>query len=303
MRIVPCASRHIGSRKEQQDDFGFSDINNLFFVRHGGVLAVLTDGMGGMAKGKEASQVGKLAMLQAFQDKAVDESISMALYRSLLSANAAVVSLAKESRLINQVGSTLAAAVIHHDRLYYIAAGDSRIYLYRKRVLSKLTMDHIYGRVLDSLAARGEISIDEAVNHPYRDALTSGLGWEKLEAVEQSQAPLPLEEGDRILLCSDGIYKTLTESEMTKMLSDHPQKAADSLIETAISKNLLNQDNMTAIILACELDKSAEKSKFSSSIKPNRRKKPLLFSLLTGFLILMGLLAYITFREISMYSR
>jgi len=293
MQIVLGACQHIGSRKEQQDDFGFSDIENLIFVRHGGVLAVLTDGMGGMARGKEAGYVGKMTMLQAYQSKSEDESISGALYRSLLAADAAVVSLGRESHMTNQVGSTLAAAVVHQDQLHFIAAGDSRIYLYRKRVLMQLTMDHIYGHLLDSLAARGEISTEAAVNHPFRDALTSGLGCEKLEEVEQSKAPLPLEEGDHILLCSDGIYKTLPETEIAQMLFGHPQKAAETLIEAVLSKNRSKQDNMTAVILSCSLNEPAINIEFPATIKQKRRSKPLAISLLTGILIFMGLLTFI----------
>jgi protein phosphatase len=290
MRIVPGNSRHLGSRKEQQDDFGFSDMGNPIFVRHGGVLAVVVDGMGGMAMGKEAGYAGKMTMLQAYQDKPVDESIPMALQRSLFAANAAVVSLASASGKENLVGTTLVAAVVHHGRLHWIAAGDSRIYLYRCRTLMQLTQDHVYGRVLDAQAAQGEISPEEAQTHPNRDALTSGLGWEPLGEVDQSDAPLTLVEGDRVLLCSDGIYKTLLESEMAQILSGHPQQAADTLIHAALSKHQPSQDNMTAVILACDPDDPDRATELPAPRK--RRWKPLLPCLLAVFLIITGLVAY-----------
>jgi protein phosphatase len=297
MRIVPGNSRHLGSRKEQQDDFGFSDIGNPIFVRHGGVLAVVVDGMGGMAMGKEAGYAGKMTMLHEYQEKSVEESIPMALQRSLFTANAAVVSLARASGKENLVGTTLVAAVVHHGRLYWIAAGDSRIYLYRSRTLTQLTQDHVYGRVLDAQAAQGEISPEEAQSHPSRDALTSGLGWEPLDEVDQSEAPLTLAEGDRVLLCSDGIYKTLLESEMAKMLSGNPQQAADTLIQAALSKHQPGQDNMTAVILACDPDDQDRTTELPAPRK--RRHKLLLFSLLTVFMVVMGLMAYVMYREVD----
>ncbi|WP_169728907.1 PP2C family protein-serine/threonine phosphatase [Desulfatirhabdium butyrativorans] len=254
MHIIPGNCRHQGSRKEQQDDFGFSDMENPDFVRHGGVLAVVADGMGGLSLGKEAGYIGKTTMILSYQEKSVDESISRALRRSLLSANEAVVSLARKAGKKNQVGATLAAAVIHQNRLYWISVGDSRIYLCRNRVLIKLTQDHLYGRLLDVRAASGEIAIKEALFHPYRDALTSGLGWENLKEVNQNNTPLSLKNGDRILLCSDGVYKTLVENEIVQMLSGHPQQAAEALIKTALSKQLQNQDNMTAVIFGFERD-------------------------------------------------
>jgi protein phosphatase len=300
MRIVPGNSRHLGSRKEQQDDFGFSYMGNPIFVRHGGVLAVVVDGMGGMAMGKEAGYAGKMTMLHEYQEKSVDESIPMALQRSLFTANAAVVSLASASGKENLVGTTLVAAVVHHGRLHWIAAGDSRIYLYRSRTLTQLTQDHVYGRVLDAQAAQGEISSEEAQSHPNRDALTSGLGWEPLEEVDQSDAPLTLVEGDRVLLCSDGIYKTLLESEMARMLFGHPQQAADALIQAALSKHRPSQDNMTAVILACDPDDPSGGTELSAP--KNRRMKPLLLSLLAVFMLLMVLMAFVMYREVNIRS-
>jgi protein phosphatase len=294
MRIVPGNSRHLGSRKEQQDDFGFSDMGNPIFVRHGGVLAVVTDGMGGMAMGKEAGYAGKMTMLNEYQEKSVDESIPTALLRALFAANAAVVSLAKVSGKEKQVGTTLVAVVVHNGRLHCIAAGDSRIYLCRNRTLTQLNQDHVYGRVLDARAAQGEITTKEAMSHPDREALTSGLGWEPLDEVDQSESPLTLAEGDRVLLCSDGIYKTLLESEMAQILSGHPQQAADALIQAALSKHRPSQDNMTAVILAYDPDEPDTKTVLSAPGK--QRRKPLLFSLMAVFLILTSLVAYMIYR-------
>ena len=69
MQIIPGNAQHIGSRKEQQDDFGFSDIDNVTFINHGGVLAVIADGMGGLARGREASLIAKQTMLQEYDRK------------------------------------------------------------------------------------------------------------------------------------------------------------------------------------------------------------------------------------------
>ena len=79
MLIIPGNAQNIGSRKEQQDDFGFSDIANNNMISHAGVLALLTDGMGGLSLGREAGQLAKITMLREYEKKSADESIPQAL--------------------------------------------------------------------------------------------------------------------------------------------------------------------------------------------------------------------------------
>jgi len=252
MHIIPGNAQHIGSRKEQQDDFGFSDIGDVAFVKHGGVLAVVTDGMGGLAQGREASLIAKQAMLREYEEKSVNKTIPQALIRALSVANAKVVELAKQAGMEGQIGTTLTAAVIKDDELYWASVGDSRIYLYREGELIQLTTDHDYARELAREVALGRINPEEAATHPQRQALTSYLGLSFLHEIDRNEDPVILEASDRIMLCSDGLYKTLPEEEMVKLLDREPQQAADSLIEATLAQGKTTQDNVTVAILACE---------------------------------------------------
>ena len=127
MKIIQGNAQHIGNRRDQQDDFGFSDMEDAEFTAHGGVIAVLADGMGGMAMGKEAGRTGVRTMLKTYGAKLPEETISQALKRALLRANQAVFDMADAQGLAEDAGATLIAAVIYQEMLCWISVGDSRI--------------------------------------------------------------------------------------------------------------------------------------------------------------------------------
>src|SRR5258708_7794356 len=113
MRIAPGNAQDIGARTDQQDAFGFSDPGKSGFVSHGGVAAVVADGMGGLAHGAKASKTAVHTFLLAYEAKTPSEPIPDALQRALLEANRAVCSLAAGADMKSGVGTTLAAVVIH----------------------------------------------------------------------------------------------------------------------------------------------------------------------------------------------
>ncbi|NCB25493.1 MAG: hypothetical protein EOM62_08480 [Bacteroidia bacterium] len=138
MKIFPGNAQHIGARKEQQDAFGISEISDIEFRSHRGVLAVVADGMGGLAEGGKASRLAVKTFLEAYSRKTVDEIIEKALERSILETNEAVYSLALEMGEKDNFGTTLIAAVAHKSGIYWIYAGDSRIYLTDGQALTQL---------------------------------------------------------------------------------------------------------------------------------------------------------------------
>jgi len=247
--VAPGCDQHIGSRKEQQDAFGFSELSNEAFIEHGGAVAVVADGMGGLMGGREASQRSVQSFLSDYVRKNETVSIINQLYASINEANRKVVTWAEETGLKGKTGTTLAAAVVHDSRLYWASAGDSRIYLIRDNQVFQVTYDHTYGRKLEEMAERGEISREEAENHPARNSLTSFLGLESLEEIDLSDTPISLQPNDMILLCSDGLYHSVTEEEMVNASVLDAQEAAEELIRLALQKQLPYQDNLTAVIL------------------------------------------------------
>lgn len=249
MEIFPADAQHIGSRKEQQDAFGISDPRDSAFIMHGGVLAVVADGMGGLAEGGKAAQLAVSSFLDAYARKSPGEPIDAALYRAIIETNDAVHSLAAELKQEGNCGTTLVAAVAHESGLYWIYAGDSRIYLTDGQALQQLTEDQVYGRRLDQAADRGLIDPETALLHPEREALTSYIGDEVINEVGRGCLPGPLPDGASVLLCTDGLYKFLQEERIIGTYTEDPAKWVKRLVETVIGDRLPGQDNVTAVCL------------------------------------------------------
>ena len=110
MKILPGNHQHIGTRFEQQDAFAFGDLSDAAFLAHGGALAVLADGMGGLKKGGEAARLAVRVFVDSYLAKSADESMEDALERSIQEANRAVHSFAEEHGLEGSCGTTLVAA-------------------------------------------------------------------------------------------------------------------------------------------------------------------------------------------------
>ena len=295
--VTPGNAQHVGARSEQQDAFGFSAFDDAEFVEHAGVLAIVADGMGGMAMGREASAIAVRTFLTSYAAKEKQEKIAAVMVRGLHAANRAVNRKAAEAGVEGEAGTTLVAVVIHEGMLYRIAAGDSRIYLFRESVLRQLTTDYNYGRVLDRMAEDGEMSRSEAAAHPSRAALTSYLGKAEVDEYDSpTDAPLALQPGDKILLASDGLFGFLDETEIAMLMAQTPQHAAENLIEATLKQQHPYQDNVTVAILGYELPpppplaetqlRKAEPAKTVAE-KPRQKKKPAGTVLKIGVLLLV----------------
>lgn len=253
MIVCPGNWQHIGARSSQQDAFGFSDKDDRAFVDHGGVLAVVADGMGGMANGGEASHLAVRVFLQAYMAKPIGETIPATLFQALEEANRAVIDFSHQAGEEN-VGTTMVAAVVHGDVLHWVSVGDSRLYLWRDEQLTQLSEDHVYANDLDREAANGSISMEEAESHPERQSLTSYLGLMPLDLIDCNPKPFTLFAGDRLVLCSDGLYAALEESNIASLFELEAQQTAEDLVALVLAKDRPGQDNLTVAILACEAD-------------------------------------------------
>ncbi|MEQ1907933.1 MAG: protein phosphatase 2C domain-containing protein [Vicinamibacterales bacterium] len=257
MTIRPGNAQHQGAREYQQDAFAFSDLENADFVAHGGVLGVIADGMGGLARGGEAGQIAVRTFLHRYESKSTAEPIPVALAAALEQANTEVVNLARSAGEAGNVGATLVAVVVHDYRLYWTSVGDSRAYLLRGNQCEQLTLDHVYGAELDLKVASGSLTPDAARNDPDREALTSHLGKDRLTQVDRALQPLSLEPGDRVFLCTDGLYRALDSRELIRHLTSNPQRGCEELVDKVVRKQLPGQDNLTAIALALDGNTSA----------------------------------------------
>ncbi len=248
MNLKAGNAQHIGARPQQEDSFGFSDPTDKAFICHGGFLGIVADGMGGLTQGGAASTTAVRSFLASYQTKTPKESVVDALLRSLLETNRIVHERA-ESASAGDAGTTLAAAVVLNEELYWISVGDSRIYWLHNYELTRLTADHIYSTKLNRDVAQGKISRSEAQHHPERASLTSYLGHLEPALVDRNLRPLILHDNDCVVLCSDGFYRALSDAEITDSFHGNAQHACDSLVQLVLEKERKQQDNLTVIAL------------------------------------------------------
>jgi protein phosphatase len=247
--VDPAQAQHVGRRATQQDAFGFSTVSDEAFMAHGGQLAVLADGMGGLRHGLWSATQAVQAFIEAYQLKTADEPVADALQRARRAANAVVHGEAVRLDLVDRMGTTLAAAVVRGLELHWLNVGDSRVYLGEDGHLLCLSTDHRFAEVLLQRVHRGELSAGEALSHPLREALTSYLGRPEPLVQAASEAPVQLRPGAWVLLCSDGLTQALDDDAIRAQLHGPAQEACDRLLQAALARGLPDQDNVTAVVL------------------------------------------------------
>ena len=284
MIVFPGNAQHIGTRSEQQDAFGISEIGDSEFLSHGGVLAVVADGMGGLAEGGKASRLAIKTFLEAYLRKTAGEPIGDALERSMIETNDAVYSLAVELGEKGNFGTTLIAAVVHESGMYWIYAGDSRIYLTDGQALTQLTEDHVYGRKLKKAAEKGLIDYEMVLYHPDRESLTSYIGDQSVNEIGKGFHSAPLPENFSLLLCTDGLFKFLPEKRIIECYSDDPREWTQNLVDAVLEEQNPSQDNITAVCLKigepCVTTREVE-------VAPSKKRR----TKLIGAVLLLGLVA------------
>ena len=250
MRYLASHAQHIGSRRYQQDSFGFADLEDGEFLEHAGFLSVLCDGMGGMEHGDVASETAVRAMLDAYALKTPAESIPRALERSAREANQRVIEAAARLGLSEGVGTTLVAAVVHELSLYFISVGDSAVFHVSGGKARMVNRHHVFSNLLDEALASGKISPAEAKLHPEREALTSFIGIRQLEEIDHNTEPWRLNEGDLVLLASDGMFKTLDSAQISACMRHGPPLSWPRiLVDRAVGLRRPGQDNVTVLAI------------------------------------------------------
>ena len=238
-------AQHIGRRSDQQDSYGITSLSDAPMK---GLLAVVADGMGGMSDGALISRTAVQTIMGGFQSLPVEKNPPLHLVRLACGAHKAI----KQLPSAGQGGSTLLMAYVFDEWLFTLSIGDSRMYLMRDHTLMQLNREHTYSVELDERAALGEITLEQALNDPQRKALTSYLGIDDLQKIDRTIRPFPLRRGDRIALMSDGVFGTISDSEIQMLLELPPQQAAQQIQEAVLLKNQPRQDNLTVVVVAYE---------------------------------------------------
>jgi protein phosphatase len=203
-------------------------------------LYVIADGMGGHAAGEVASELA----VRVLEEAAITSADPEALKAAVLEANRAVIDGARVGLGRPGMGTTLTAAIIENDRLLLAQVGDSRAYLLENGRLQQVTRDH---SLVAELVATGQITAEEARVHPNRSVITRALGSDP--NVQPDLYETVLREGDRLMLCSDGLSGMLSNETLQRFLLEYadPQQAADALVNAANDAG--GHDNITVIVV------------------------------------------------------
>lgn len=244
-RLTASTGIHKGDRDYQQDQ-----VTVLSHPRvKGCLLAVLADGMGGRSGGRKASDQVMMTARQLFEryDPATDDPQVM-LKQLLNEAHTVIKLIAISSE--QEPHSTIAAFLLNPaGDCYWIHAGDSRIYHFRGNQLVKRTLDHSYVQLL---VDRGEITSEQAQNHPKSNILVSCLGSDNAPSISLHHIP-QMNAGDILMACSDGVWHYFNDIELGDVLSTlAPREATEFLIEKARARARGTGDNLSMVVVKFE---------------------------------------------------
>ena len=232
-------------RQQNQDAYAVRELED------GRGLAVVCDGMGGAKSGdvasKLASEVFEADISQSVEPDMDQQSIVKMLVDGVKSANRAVYEQSLVSPDFKGMGTTLVAVFLQGSAAYIINVGDSRCYYLSEGEVSQVTEDH---SVVGLMVARGQISEEEARTHPNKNLITRAVGTEP--DVECDCFYLGLDQGEYLLLCSDGLSNMVSRPEMLFEIThgENGTQCCQRLID--IAKNRGAPDNVTVVLMKYE---------------------------------------------------
>ena len=238
---IPAAITDIGCEREiNEDRYAVIDSPS-------GRAWIVCDGMGGALGGELAAQLAIDAIRRALESGDFENGAE-ALRVSIEEANRVIV-LRRQNPAFSGMGTTVVGALVNSDEVVITHAGDSRAYLVRDGVLQQLTTDHTY---VQDLVERGALTPEEAMSHPQSHVLTRCLGAEPRLQLETQEFWIwqvgENEPEDKLVLCSDGLYSLVSDSEIAEIVTkSSPQEACVQLIEVAKQRG--GYDNITLAVL------------------------------------------------------
>lgn len=223
-------------RKDNEDNYLVSVDRGLF---------VVADGMGGHAAGQLASSLA-VSVINEETNTIDSENIGMAMKNALLKANEIILNKGMQNQEYAGMGTTVTAALIKGYKLYLAHIGDSRAYLFRKK-LQQLTQDH---SLVNELFQKGSITLEEKQNHPQRNILTRAVGTQESPLIDEDI--FELQAKDILLLCTDGLHGHLDEQDIEIILGENIslKDKLRKMLEIALERG--GNDNITAILVCCE---------------------------------------------------
>lgn len=227
-----AARTDVGKVREANED-SYIERSPLFGV---------ADGMGGHIAGDVASSTAVETILE--QTKSADPEGTGALVSLVENANSAILAKGRDDSTLRGMGTTCTLLLIREGRAHIAHVGDSRGYVYRDGALRQLTEDHT---LVNRMVREGRITAEEAEHHPQRSIVTRALGVD--DSVQVDTETMDIAEGDRFLLCSDGLTGMVGGDTIAQVLGEEsdPGAAAERLIELANASG--GEDNITVVIV------------------------------------------------------
>ncbi len=249
MRVRPdieqAALSDIGCQRQNNEDrYSYWEPDDEELFQRKGRLAIVADGMGGYEGGQEASRIAVEAIEEVY-GRALEGDPRSWLLEGFQSAHQRIQQQADRTPDLQGMGTTCTAVVLREHNLYFAHVGDSRLYLAQDGFISRLTRDHSYvSRLVESGALRAE----DAESHPQRHILTAALGAGVTIMPDSPEQPIPLEPGNVLVLCSDGLWSLVTDSEILDAInSTHCDEICRRLVEMARERG--GPDNITVQVL------------------------------------------------------
>lgn len=228
-------------RDNNQDSYAAGELSG------GAAFAIVCDGMGGAAEGALASSVAVNAIREkltnSFFPGMSDISVRSLLISSVENANKAVYDLSLTDEKYDGMGTTVVASIVRNGFAYVVHAGDSRAYLIHNNEIRQITKDH---SVVQNMLEKGEITSEEAFDHPDKHIITRALGVDENVRVDFAQEEF---ENDILILCSDGLTNYVHDDEIKEILTDSvDDEKVSELIEKANYYG--GGDNITVVALS-----------------------------------------------------
>jgi len=233
------AKTHKGLVRKKNEDYFFVDENKGLYV--------IADGMGGHNGGELASRMAVEYVAENFiiaADNHVKKSELDKLVKKIVQkSNEYVYQKSKENSELEGMGTTLTLAVLRNDRVHLYHVGDSRAYMISSGEIKQLTTDHT---LVEVLLKNGDITEEEAKNHPKKHIITRAIGSEELIIPDMYEYKIV--EEDLLILCTDGVTNHIEEHEMLEIFRDKSlDESCDTIIDLANERG--GRDNITLIAL------------------------------------------------------
>ena len=249
--VYTGGSTHIGTRDYQEDAFFVTEASSTQGNSPIKAFGIVCDGMGGLENGSKASKLATDMMKEVLDNIQTEEGVEAKFLKAIDRIDMRVIEECGFGDGFT-TGTTIVAALILGKHLHWVGVGDSRIYVVRGDEIVQVTQDHTFMLKLSKIVDEGLISKEEAETHPQRGALISFIGSGNIQYINTNKAGLDLLHGDIVLLCSDGLTKSLSNDSIAAIIKTwygDMKETAQQLTLQSFDSSDGAKDNTTVVLM------------------------------------------------------